>query len=205
MFVPARRLRHRQVFRPAVAPALSCAARCRECPAPARRPGRSRSGTSGVGVAASGRKAGAAVVSGTNARPRSPTRAQCAIWSLLAAPTRASNELQPPAPAPSGAATTTVTRADLSQGSEPSFPPACRRRCLGHGLVDVGEQPVWKSKFYGAFVLNHRVVLHAIDATPLDGVAMTVPRRSTEPRAAASSPRNDLVKNPAGCTQHLSR
>ena len=26
--------------------------------------------------------------------------------------------------------------------------------------------PVRKSKFYGAFVLNHRVVLHAIDATP---------------------------------------
>ena len=26
--------------------------------------------------------------------------------------------------------------------------------------------PVWKSKFYGAFVLNHRVVLHVIDATP---------------------------------------
>ena len=25
---------------------------------------------------------------------------------------------------------------------------------------------VRKSKFYGAFVLNHRVVLHAIDATP---------------------------------------
>ncbi len=25
---------------------------------------------------------------------------------------------------------------------------------------------VWKSTFYGAFVLNHRVVLHAIDATP---------------------------------------
>jgi hypothetical protein len=25
---------------------------------------------------------------------------------------------------------------------------------------------VWKSNFYGAFVLNHRVVLHAIDATP---------------------------------------
>ncbi len=30
----------------------------------------------------------------------------------------------------------------------------------------VKQQPVWKSKFYGAFVLNHRVVLHAIDATP---------------------------------------
>ena len=28
-------------------------------------------------------------------------------------------------------------------------------------------KPVWKSKFYGAFVLNHRVVLHAIDATPV--------------------------------------
>jgi len=25
---------------------------------------------------------------------------------------------------------------------------------------------VWKSKFYGVFALNHRVVLHAIDATP---------------------------------------
>ena len=25
---------------------------------------------------------------------------------------------------------------------------------------------MWKSKFYGAFVLNHRVVLHAIGATP---------------------------------------
>ena len=26
--------------------------------------------------------------------------------------------------------------------------------------------PVCKSKFYGAFVLNHRIILHAIDATP---------------------------------------
>jgi hypothetical protein len=25
---------------------------------------------------------------------------------------------------------------------------------------------LWKSEFYGAFVLNRRVVLHAIDATP---------------------------------------
>ena len=25
---------------------------------------------------------------------------------------------------------------------------------------------MWKSKFYGAFVLNHRVDLHAVDATP---------------------------------------
>ena len=27
-------------------------------------------------------------------------------------------------------------------------------------------EPVWKSKFYGVSVLNNRVVLHAIDATP---------------------------------------
>ena len=50
-------------------------------------------------------------------------------------------------------------------------------------------------KFYGAFVLNRRVDLHAIDATParwrgdvgsspLDGAS-----------AATSSPRNDVVKN----------
>ena len=26
--------------------------------------------------------------------------------------------------------------------------------------------PVWKSNIYGAFVLNHRVDLHAIDAPP---------------------------------------
>ena len=30
----------------------------------------------------------------------------------------------------------------------------------------LASRPVWKSKFYGAFVLNRRVVLHAIDATP---------------------------------------
>ena len=32
--------------------------------------------------------------------------------------------------------------------------------------VEATYGPVWKSKFYGAFVPNHRVVLHAIDATP---------------------------------------
>ena len=47
-----------------------------------------------------------------------------------------------------------------------------RRRFADVALVDkvIAEdeewRPVWKSKFYGAFVLNHRVVLHAIDATP---------------------------------------
>ena len=34
-------------------------------------------------------------------------------------------------------------------------------------LARLGSRtPVWKSKLYGAFVLNRRVVLHAIDATP---------------------------------------
>ena len=32
--------------------------------------------------------------------------------------------------------------------------------------LGVAVRPVWKSKFYGAFVLNRRIVLHAIDATP---------------------------------------
>ena len=31
---------------------------------------------------------------------------------------------------------------------------------------------MWKSKFYGAFVLNHRVYLHAIDATPARRLAV---------------------------------
>ena len=34
---------------------------------------------------------------------------------------------------------------------------------------------------FNAFVLNRRVDLQAIDATLLDGVAMSVPHRSTEP------------------------
>ena len=54
---------------------------------------------------------------------------------------------------------------------------------------------MWKSKFHGAFVLNRRVDLHAIDATPArwrGGVGLSpLDGAST----AASSPRNDLVKN----------
>ena len=54
---------------------------------------------------------------------------------------------------------------------------------------------MWKSKFYGTFVLNHRVNLHAIDATPArwcgDAGSSPLDGAST----AASSPRNDFVKN----------
>ena len=34
------------------------------------------------------------------------------------------------------------------------------------GALRAAFRAVWKSKFYGAFVLNRRLVLHAIDATP---------------------------------------
>ena len=39
------------------------------------------------------------------------------------------------------------------------------RRALDAAGDDI-VRSVWKSKFYGAFVLNRRVVLHAIDAPP---------------------------------------
>ena len=56
-------------------------------------------------------------------------------------------------------------------------------------------EPVWKSKFYGAFVLNRRVVLHAIDATPARWRGDAGSSPLDRARTAASSPRNDLVKN----------
>jgi hypothetical protein len=49
---------------------------------------------------------------------------------------------------------------------------------------------VWKSKFYGAFVLNHRVVLHAIDATPVRWRGDAGSSPLDRARTAASSPRN---------------
>ena len=54
---------------------------------------------------------------------------------------------------------------------------------------------MWKSTFYGAFVLNHRVVLHAIDATPARRRGDAGSSPLDRARTAASSPRNDLVKN----------
>ena len=37
---------------------------------------------------------------------------------------------------------------------------------VGRGRAPQRRRPVWKSKFYGAFALNRRVDLHAIEATP---------------------------------------
>ena len=66
----------------------------------------------------------------------------------------------------------------------------------------MASRAVWKSNFYGAFVLNHRVVLHAIDASPArwrgDACSSPLDGAST----ASSSPRNDLVKNYRGHPTH---
>jgi hypothetical protein len=49
--------------------------------------------------------------------------------------------------------------------------------------------------FNGAFVLNHRVVLHAIDAMPARWRGDAGSSPLDRARTATSSPRNDLVKN----------
>ena len=66
---------------------------------------------------------------------------------------------------------------------------------------------VWKSKFYGAVVLNRRVGLHAIDATPARWRGDVVSSPLDRARTAASSPGNNLVKNctrRTGCFPHRS-
>ncbi len=67
----------------------------------------------------------------------------------------------------------------------------------GAGLGEVFDESsaVWKSKFFCTFVLNRRVVLHAINATPARwrGGAGSSPLDRAS--AATSSPRNDLVEN----------
>ena len=79
--------------------------------------------------------------------------------------------------------------------------PLARRREPEVAELDVGavEQHLCGNQiFYGAFVLNRRVVLHAIDAMPARwrGDADSLPLDRA--RTAASSPRNDLVKNCRG-------
>ena len=51
------------------------------------------------------------------------------------------------------------------RGGSPVADPAALEREMAIRGKD-WSPAVWKSKFYGAFVLNRRVVLHAIDATP---------------------------------------
>ena len=88
------------------------------------------------------------------------------------------------------------------QGKLPNCPDGTTLRSLLATLLNC--QPmriskkcsvVWKSKFYGAFVLNRRVVLHAIDATAARWRADAGSSPFDRVRTATSSPRNDLVKN----------
>ena len=76
-------------------------------------------------------------------------------------------------------------RAAPDAGLDVAFP----RQELG-SLDARRRQPVWKSKFYGAFVLNHRVVLHAIDATPARWRGDAGSSPLDRARSAASSPRS---------------
>ena len=69
--------------------------------------------------------------------------------------------------------------------------PKARRLAAKRQILDIA---VWKSKFYGAFVPNRRVVLHAIDATPARWRGDAGSSPLDRARTAASSPRNDLVK-----------
>ena len=66
-------------------------------------------------------------------------------------------------------------------------------RIVSRGRAPQRRRPVRKSKFYGAFALNRRVVLHAIDATPARwrGDAGSPPLDRA--RSAASSPRTDTL------------
>ena len=49
---------------------------------------------------------------------------------------------------------------------------------------------MWKSKFYDAFVLNHRMILHAIDAMPARWRGDAGSSPLDRARTAASSPRH---------------
>ena len=62
-------------------------------------------------------------------------------------------------------------------------------RIISRGRAPQRRRPVWKSKFYGAFALNRRVDLHAIEATPARwrGDADSPPLDGAS--TAASSPR----------------
>ena len=84
-----------------------------------------------------------------------------------------------------------LTQATVGGGDRTPPPPDS-----DEDLVDLTEsRAVWKSKFYGTFVLNHRVVLHAIDATPARWRGDAGSSPLDRARTAESSPRNDLVKS----------
>ena len=71
------------------------------------------------------------------------------------------NNPPPPMPPPAASAVAAMRSIMVAQ----SWPFAGTRSLCLH-MRSRNSSPVWKSKFYGAFVLNHHVVRHAIDATP---------------------------------------
>ena len=79
--------------------------------------------------------------------------------------------------------------AAVAGGGVPEFPLAFAETDVEAFLA------VWKSKFYGAFALNRRVDLHAIDATPARWRGDAGSSLHDGASAAASSPRQDLMKN----------
>ena len=70
-------------------------------------------------------------------------------------------------------------------------------------IADTNARSVWKSKCYGAFVLNRRVDLHAVDATPARWRGDAGSSPLDRARTAVSSPRNDLVENCPGAPDAL--
>ena len=67
----------------------------------------------------------------------------------------------------------------------------------------VTSSSVRKSKFHGAFMLNRRVDLHAIDATSAPWRGPAGPSPLDGASTAASSPRNEFVKNHRVHPTHL--
>ena len=63
-----------------------------------------------------------------------------------------------------------------------------------HCLASKKSLTVWKSKFDGAFVLNYRVFLHAIDAAPARRRGDAGSSPLARARMAASSPRNECTR-----------
>ena len=134
----------------------------------------------------------------SSARLPSSTRAPVLGSSATTSPSTASRRgaRATPTTRPSGRSSpttrccTTATRPGISAGRGPPLPPQPRHRLCGN------------QNSYGAFVLNRRVVLDAIDAPPARWRGDAGSSPLTRARTAASSPRNYLVKN-CRCTRRL--
>ena len=138
----------------------------------------------------------ALAVSATAAAPSPALRvaALAAVTTAAAPPFITSKELRPAARRVQDFAEcpvlTKIKKDDCGDVKDFEALPFCSDACLCK---------LRGNQIYGAFVLNHPVVLHAIDATPARwrGDAGSPPLDRA--RTAASSPRNDLVKN---CARH---